>query len=246
MLRLRWRLAESYFGQGAKGEAMSLDRSTLAASADVTDPPIAGGAGLRGIPWPLVLLGGLAGGVAWGIHARVWMRFISTDPQFTWSGTLFIVLGFGIAGLAQSAAYLGRRAGLRRSRLTGVRVAAFAGLLPLGAAAGGPVFPTIVIAPLALTHTEWSTRTRLLVGGIALIPVVAIAGILLDDLSVGRAAAGFVWFLGVYAGIVWAARFTMAPQRDGWKTSRRARALAVAALVVAAVLEFVFLVGPKA
>jgi hypothetical protein len=174
------------------------------------------------------------------------MRFISTDPEFTWSGTLFIVFGFGIAGLAQSAAYLGRRAGLRRSRQTALRVATFTCLLPLGAAAGGPVFPTIVIAPLALTHTEWSTRTRLLVGGIALIPLVAIAGILLDDLWVGRAAAGFVWFLGVYVGIVWAARFTMAPQPDGWKAPRWVRGVGIAALVVAGVLEFVFLVGPKA
>jgi hypothetical protein len=142
----------------------------------------------RRVVWPLVVLGGLGGGLVWGIHARVWMRFISTDPQFTWSGTLFIVLGFGIAGLAQSAAHLGRRAGLRRSRLTALRVVTFAGLLPLGAAAGGPLFPTIVIAPLALTHTEWSTRTRLVLVGVAIIPIVAIGGILLDDLSVARAA----------------------------------------------------------
>jgi hypothetical protein len=231
---------------GRKGELVSLERNALAARADVPGASIAARPGGRRIPPPLVLLGGLVGGLVWGIHARVWMRFISADPQFTWSGTLFIVFGFGIAGLAQSAAYLGRRAGLRRSRLTALRVATFGALLPLGAAAGGPVFPTIVIAPLALTHTEWSTRTRLIVGGIAAIPVVAIAGILLDDLSVGRAAAGFVWFLGVYAGIVWAARFTMAPQRDGWKASRRVRGLAVAALAVAGILEFAFLVGPKA
>ena len=50
----------------------------------------------------------------WGICARVWMRFIATDPEFTWAGTLFIVIGFGIAGLGQSGAYLGRRADLRR------------------------------------------------------------------------------------------------------------------------------------
>jgi len=209
-------------------------------------PSVTGRPGWRGIPWPLVIVGGLSGGRVWGIQARVWMGFISTDPQFTWSGTLFIVLGFGIAGLAQSAAHLGRRAGLPRSRLTALRVATFAGLLPLGAAAGGPVFPTIVIAPLALTHTEWSTRTRLVLGGVAFIPIVAIAGILLDDLSVVRAAAGFVWFLGMYAGIVWAARFTMAPQRDGWRGPRWVRGPGLAALVVAGLLEFVFLVGPKA
>ena len=93
------------------------------------------------VSWPVVLVGGLAGGLAWGVFARVWMRFISTDPQFTWNGTLFIVIGFGVAGLAQSAAYLGRRASLRRPQMTALRVATFAGLLPLGMAAGGPAFP---------------------------------------------------------------------------------------------------------
>ena len=40
------------------------------------------------VSWPVVLIAGLAGGLAWGVFARVWMRFISTDPQFTWNGTL--------------------------------------------------------------------------------------------------------------------------------------------------------------
>jgi hypothetical protein len=225
---------------------MSEDRNTVAVPADLVDRSITGPPGRRRLSWPLVLLGGLVGGLAWGIQARVWMRFISTDPEFTWSGTLFIVIGFGTAALAQSAAHLGSRAGLRRSRLTPLRVASFASLLPLGAAAGGPVFPTIVIAPLALTHTEWSTRTRLLLSGVSLIPIFAIGGILIDDLSLARAAIGFVWFLGVYAGIVWAARFTIAPQRDGWRAPRWARRLGVAALVATGVLEIVFLVGPKA
>jgi hypothetical protein len=200
----------------------------------------------RSVPGPVLLLGGLLGGLAWGIGARVWMRFISTDPEFTWSGTLFIVLGFGAAGLAQSGAYLGRRADLRRSRMTALRVVTFAGLLPLGAAAGGPMFPTIVLAPLALTHTEWSRRTRLLVGAISLLPVVAIAGILADDLPLSRTVAGFLWFLVVYAGIIWAARFSLAPQLDGWRAPRALRIGGVAALTAALLLEAVFLVGPKA
>jgi len=159
------------------------------------------------VSWPVVLIAGLAGGLAWGVSARVWMRFISTDPQFTWNGTLFIVIGFGLAGLAQSAAFLGRRAHLRRPQMTALRVATFASLLPLGMAAGGPVFPTIVLAPLALTHTDWSRRTRIAVGAVAMLPVLFVARILSEDLPVIRAVVGFVWFLVIYAGIVWAAGF---------------------------------------
>ena len=177
----------------------------------------------RRLPGPVVLLGGFLGGVAWGIYARVWMRYISTDPEFSWAGTLFIVIGFGIAGLGQSGAYLGRRAGLRRGRMTALRrVVTFASLLPLGMAAGGPMLPAVVLAPPSpITHTDWSGRMRLLVGWSAAIPVVAIATILADDLTGARTVVGFIWFLTVYAGIVYAAaRFTLAPQPDGWRATR--------------------------
>jgi hypothetical protein len=198
------------------------------------------------VRWPVVLLGGLAGGLVWGIHARIWMRFISANPEFTWSGTMFIVIGFAVAGLAQSGAYLGRRAGLGRARMTALRVVTFAGLLPLGMAAGGPMFPTIVLAPLAWTHSEWSARKRLVVGVVALLPVLFIARVLLDDLSVARAGAGFLWFLAVYAGIVWAARFTLAPQLDGWRAPRAARVIAAVALALVSLLLAGLLIGPVA
>jgi len=174
------------------------------------------------------------------------MRFISTDPEFTWAGTLFIVIGFGVAGLGQSGAYLGRRANLARPRMTLVRIAGFASLVPLGMAAGAPMFPAVVLAPLAITHTDWYRRTRRVVGGVAAIPVVAVAVILLDDLSLVRAGVGFLWFLVVYAGIIWAARFTLAPQLDGWRAPRAARIVGGVALALVAVLETLFLIGPKA
>ena len=175
--------------------------------------------------------------------ARIWMRFISTDPEFTWSGTLFIVIGFGIAGLAQSGAYLGRRAGLPRSRMTVLRVVTFAGLLPLGMAAGGQVFPTVILAPLAIAHIEWSRRTRLFVGSMALLPAAIAISSFFKDLSAPRATAGSLWFLGIYAGIVWAARFTLGPQTDGWRAPRAARIGGVAALGVGTLLAAWALVG---
>jgi hypothetical protein len=164
------------------------------------------------------------------------MRFISTNPEFTWSGTLFIVIGFGIAGLAQSGAYLARRAGLSRPRLTVVRVVTFAGLLPLGVAAGGQVFPTVVLAPLALSHTAWPRWTRLVVGVLALVPLATVGSSLFDDLSPPRATVGFLWFLGIYAVIVWAATFTLAPQPDGWRAPIAVRAVGLAVLALGVVL----------
>jgi hypothetical protein len=55
---------------------------------------------------------GLLLGAAWGVLARIWMRLISDDPEFTWSGTLAIiglsaVLGLGV-GLVHAARQSGR------------------------------------------------------------------------------------------------------------------------------------------
>ncbi len=186
---------------------------------------VEGPAVTRRAPWPIVLLGGLVGGLAWGVNARVWMRYISTDPEFSWSGTLFIVIGFGVAGLAQSGAYLGRRRGLTRRPLTVVRVLTTAALLPLGMAAGGPLLPTILLAPLAISHTGWSRGARVAVATFAALPLLATAAGLFGELAVLRAAIGSIWLVIIYSGIVWAARCSLAPQQDGWEAPELLRAV---------------------
>lgn len=40
----------------------------------------------------VALLAGAAAGMLWGVVARVWMRFISAEHEFTWNGTLAIVM----------------------------------------------------------------------------------------------------------------------------------------------------------
>ena len=94
---------------------------------------------------------GLALGAAWGVLARVWMRLISTDPEFSWSGTLFIVglaalLGAGV-GLVDAA--------LRAGRSRWWRLAVVPGLLLL-------LGPGILLAPSFLVgglawrpHRTW-------------------------------------------------------------------------------------------
>lgn len=202
-----------------------------------------GSATTRRTPWPLVLCGGLLAGLAWGVFARVWMRFISTDPEFSWSGTLFIVVGFGIAGTAQAGAYLARRRGLSRRPMTAVRVVTTVGLLPLGMAAGGPLLPTILLAPLAITHRDWNRYVRSGIGILAVAPLLLSARPLLDELSIGRAVTGTLWFVAIYAGIVWAARFSLAPQLDGWRAPRVLRAVGVVGTAAAMSLFGVMAVG---
>ena len=60
-------------------------------------------------PSLVVLLASFLTGTLLGVVARVWMRFITTDPEFTWIGTLSIVIGFGVVFLGQAGVYLARR-----------------------------------------------------------------------------------------------------------------------------------------
>jgi hypothetical protein len=66
------------------------------------------------------LLGFLLG-VSWGVVARVWMRLISTSPEFSWSGTLLIIGTAGFAGLIFGLVHAARtRGGSRWWRLLAV------------------------------------------------------------------------------------------------------------------------------
>jgi hypothetical protein len=60
---------------------------------------------------------GLAGlwlGAGWGVLARIWMRLISTDPEFSWTGTLLIVGFAALLGLGVGVVHASRRAGRSR------------------------------------------------------------------------------------------------------------------------------------
>jgi hypothetical protein len=50
-------------------------------------------------------------GVAWGVVARVWMRLVSTSPEFSWRGTLGILGSAGFAGLILGVVHAARTRG---------------------------------------------------------------------------------------------------------------------------------------
>lgn len=172
------------------------------------------------------LAAGLVGGCALGIAARAWMRLISDDPEFTWSGTLFIVGGFTIFGLAQSIVAIARRRQPRRWQLTIVRAVGAVAMLPLFVAAGGVMLPTVLGGGLARARTHWRPVTRVLWLLLAAGPVLFVGLDLVDSFGWSlHTLAGFAAMLAVYTAIIWATRFTFAPQADGWRLSRRAKLL---------------------
>jgi hypothetical protein len=162
----------------------------------------------------LVLVASFLTGAVLGIVARIWMRFITTHPEFGWAGTLIIVIGFGVMLLGQAGVYLGRRSEVRPSGFVALRVLAILTLVPLATGAGAVAFPAIVFAPLAIIRTGWNRWLRMLLGVLALLPGVFVAFTLFSDLSAIRATIGWVWFALIYGILVWAVSFSFASRDD--------------------------------
>lgn len=160
-----------------------------------------------------VLAGGVLAGLALGVVARAWMRLIAEKPEFTWSGTLFIVLGFAIFGLTQSIVAVARRQPRRRSTLTVIRAIGVVGMLPLFVAAGAQMFPTVVGGGLALARVEWRRITRSICLVVAAGPVILVADDLVGKFGWSlRSIVGLVAMLAIYATIISATRFAFSSQ----------------------------------
>lgn len=184
---------------------------------------------------------GTLGGCALGIAARGWMRLISDDPEFSWSGTIFIVTGFTIFGLGQSIVAVARSRIDRRSTLTMVRVIGVVTMLSLFMAAGAVMLPTVVGGGLAAARKGWHVATRIGCLVLAVGPVTFVGRDLVDTFGWSvRSLCGFALMLAIYAAIIWATRFAFAAQNDDWRMSRRAK---VAALVGVAVLGSLLVVS---
>lgn len=125
-----------------------------------------------------ILLGMLMG-LLWGIGARAWMRLISPDPEFSWSGTLFILGVATVVGTLLGLAAVGRT-GSRPRLARGLGASA---VLPLGIGAGIVMLPPILAGAFALPGPLPLRRTRVLLLGL---PCVG-------PLAIGLDGPGLVW-----------------------------------------------------
>ena len=147
---------------------------------------------------------GLVLGAVWGVLARVYMRLVSTDPSFSWAGTLFIVglaavLG-AVLGLVHAARTRGGRSWWRLAVLPGLLLFVGTGLVLLPAALLGgfawgtrawwPARALAAAVVLAVPVLLWVTTPAL--DRIGISATVSVAGFWL--LSVPLAAAGATWF----------------------------------------------------
>lgn len=184
----------------------------------------------------VIVMFGTIAGLSLGVLARLWMRLISTEPEFSWGGTIFIVLGFTIFGLTQSVAALARRRRWRPWAARAARSGGVAGMLPLFVGAGGLMMPTVVGGGLAAWRVEWPKTARSVCALIAAVPVVFVGGGVVGDFGLSlRSLAGIAAMFAIYSGIVWANRATLARPQQGWRLQRVALvgAIGLAVLLVA-------------
>jgi hypothetical protein len=101
--------------------------------------------------WAAVLSGaGL--GLTWGIVARVWMRLITTEPEFSIFGTAAILIIFTLFGLFAGLAFAARRRGWQGVGHYLPRSLAVLFFIPFGAFGGAPLMLTVLLATLGFTQ----------------------------------------------------------------------------------------------
>ncbi len=150
---------------------------------------------------PQLVLAGVAGGLVWGILARLWMRLISTDPEFTWSGTILILIVTTLFGLGVGGAAAGRRSPRRWVRRV-TRVLGAMSLVFLSLAAGMVLVASVVPATLALTERRWWKPVRVALLALSLLPAKVVVDDLAQDFSGLKGAIALVLYVGLASVLV--------------------------------------------
>jgi hypothetical protein len=171
-------------------------------------------------------------GAALGVIARVWMRWISVDPEFSWAGTLGILAGFTVFAAAQACAAVVRVRSPRRPRTLAMRTTAALLSGGLFGAAGAVMLPTVVFGSIAMWRTGLRRIVRLLLGALALPSVVFVVIGIVDDHGWSlETIAQLLAFVSIYVVVVAATWPTAAPVEGGWRPSRRAVVVVVGAVI---------------
>ena len=100
----------------------------------------------------VVVLSGACLGLVWGIAARLWMRLITTTPEFSILGTAGILIVTTLFGGWAGLAFIARRRGWQGWRHYVSRSLTVIFFLPFGIAGGMPLMLTVLVATLGITQ----------------------------------------------------------------------------------------------
>jgi hypothetical protein len=176
------------------------------------------------------LLGGLVVGAGWGGLARLWMRSITTsDPEFSWAGTLFILGIFAVVGMTAGLVLGARRRRWRGGAPATARIVGCAATLVLSIGQGALFAPTLLFGGLAMARRSWPPWLRAALALLAVVPVAIVHLDLRDGWphSSARLLGAAVLGLVVYGGAAAALAQSYAPM-SGARLPRSARWLLLA------------------
>ena len=147
------------------------------------------------------LLAGAGLGLAWGIIARLWMRLISTTPEFTLPGTAGILIVTTLFGAWAGLAFAARRRGWRGWRHYVPRSLAVIFFVPFGIAGGLPLMLTVLVATLAITQRALTGLW--VVAGLVMLVAVATDIVLPTIVTVGAPVVAIAWTGGEWSTRRW-------------------------------------------
>ncbi len=145
------------------------------------------------------------------------MRLLTDDPEFTWSGTAFIVGLFGLFGVVQGLVAAIRSRTTRPWITVPTRLLGGLSYLLLGGGPGALMLPYLWFGGLALWQTTWRRWKRATLAGLAAANMVGVIGMILSEeglhrLREPRVVAGFALFVATYAAVSWSAGPTLGPR----------------------------------
>ncbi len=163
---------------------------------------------IRRRSWMTHLGLGLVTGLGLGIVARSFMRLLTEEPDFTWSGTLFIVGLFTVFGVAQELVAAIRTRTSRRWITVPIRVIGGFSYLVLAGGPGVLLVPFLWLGGLAMWRTSWHRRVRATLAILAAADMLAVIAFTLNDVGYDRLyhpsfVAGFALLVVTYTAMVW-------------------------------------------
>lgn len=186
-----------------------------------------------GVPTGRMIGWGAVLGLGWGLVMRAWMRFISTDPEFSWTGTIAIIAVAAFAGAVLGLARARRQRGGR-----GWWRLSLVALLPLGAG-GAVMWPSVVAWGAALGRRRPGSLVALLTAAGALVQIEVIRGAILGDWRRGTFAAvvAVTWYLVMLGIQAWGFSVAFARGVPGVTMTRWKQALVAVAMAAVAGLS---------
>lgn len=182
---------------------------------------------------------GIGLGIAWGVAMRGWMRYISTEPDFSWAGTIFILGASAIVGgLLAFARHRRSVGGIGWWRLTMIS------LLMLGAG-GAVMWPSVVLGAIAFARKRppWLRFVLVLAALGAQYPVLQ--DTVLDNRSFGlvESVIAVAWYLPFLTAEAWAFSVVFTPRLTGAPIPGRLKAALIAVPVAMVSIMGILVVG---